>query len=61
MQKLRIFIADDHAVFREGLTMLINAQPDMEVVGEAGDGQEVLRKVPHLLPDIVIMDVSMRC
>jgi DNA-binding NarL/FixJ family response regulator len=59
MKKLRIFLADDHAVFREGLTMLINAQPDLEVVGEAGNGQEVIQKVKHLQPDVVIMDVSM--
>lgn len=59
MKKFRIFLADDHAVFREGLTMLINLQPDMKVVGEAGNGQEVIEKVKHLQPDMVIMDVSM--
>jgi DNA-binding NarL/FixJ family response regulator len=59
MKKLRIFLADDHAVFRQGLTMLINAQPDMEVVGEARDGQEVIQQAPPLQPDVVIMDVSM--
>jgi DNA-binding NarL/FixJ family response regulator len=59
MKKLRIFLADDHAVFRQGLTMLINAQPDMEVVGEACDGQEVIQQAPSLQPDVVVMDVSM--
>jgi DNA-binding NarL/FixJ family response regulator len=59
VEKLRIFLSDDHVVFREGLTMLINVQPDMEVVGEAGNGQEVIQKVQHLQPDVVIMDVSM--
>jgi DNA-binding NarL/FixJ family response regulator len=59
MKKLRIFLADDHAVFRQGLAMLINAQPDMKVVGEAHDGQEVIQQVPPLQPDVVIMDVSM--
>ncbi|HEY7491322.1 MAG TPA: response regulator transcription factor [Candidatus Tectomicrobia bacterium] len=59
MKKLRIFLADDHAVFRQGLTMLINAQPDMEVVGEARDGQEVIQQAPPLQPDVVVMDVSM--
>jgi DNA-binding NarL/FixJ family response regulator len=59
MKKLRIFLADDHAVFRQGLTMLINAQPDMEVVGEACDGQEVIQQAPPLQPDVVVMDVSM--
>jgi DNA-binding NarL/FixJ family response regulator len=59
MKKLRIFIADDHAVLRQGLTRLINDQPDMEVVGMAGDGQEAIQQVKDLQPDIVIMDVSM--
>lgn len=59
MKKLRIVIADDHPVFREGLTLLINAQPDMEVVGVAGNGQEVIGKADHLQPDVVLMDVSM--
>jgi DNA-binding NarL/FixJ family response regulator len=59
MKKLRIFLADDHAIFRQGLTMLINAQPDMEVVGEACDGQGVIQQVPPLQPDVVVMDVSM--
>jgi DNA-binding NarL/FixJ family response regulator len=59
MKKLRLFIVDDHAVFRAGLRMLIHAQPDMEVVGEAGDGQEALQRVQDLLPDVVIMDVAM--
>ena len=39
MEKLRIFLADDHMVVREGLKAMINAQPDMDVIGEAGDGQ----------------------
>jgi len=59
MKKLRIFLADDHTVFRQGLTMLINAQPDMGVVGEACNGQEVIQQVPLLQPDVVVMDVSM--
>ena len=59
MKKLRIFLADDHTIFRQGLTMLINAQPDMEVVGEARDGQEVMQQAPPLRPDVLVMDVSM--
>jgi DNA-binding NarL/FixJ family response regulator len=59
MKKLRIVLADDHAVFRQGLTLLINAEPDMEVIGEAGNGQEVIDKVQHLRPDVVLMDISM--
>jgi DNA-binding NarL/FixJ family response regulator len=57
--KLRVFLTDDHAVVREGLKSLINAQPDMEVIGEAGDGQIACEQVPHLLPDVVVLDISM--
>lgn len=59
MPKLRVFLADDHAVVREGLKALINAQPGMEVVGEAADGQTACVKAEEIRPDVVIMDVSM--
>lgn len=59
MSKLRILIADDHQIFRDGLQGLINAEPDMEVVGEAGDGQSALHQVTELQPDVVVMDISM--
>jgi len=59
MHKLRIFIADDHTVLREGLTMLIESQLDMEVVGHAADGRSLGQLVQHCQADIVIMDVSM--
>jgi two-component system response regulator NreC len=59
MNKLRILLADDHAIVREGLKMLIGVQPDMEVIGEAGDGDMAWRQTKALLPDIVVMDVSM--
>jgi DNA-binding NarL/FixJ family response regulator len=59
MRKLRIFLADDHAVLREGLALLVAAQPDMEVVGQAGDGRTVLQQTLDCQPDIVVMDVSM--
>jgi DNA-binding NarL/FixJ family response regulator len=59
MPKLRIFLGDDHAVVREGLKALVNAQPDMEVIGEAGDGRTALQQAKELQPDIVILDVSM--
>lgn len=59
MNKLRIFLADDHMVVREGLKTLINAQPDMEVVGEAENGREAVRCAVELLPDVVVMDISM--
>ncbi len=59
MTSLRIFLADDHAVVREGLKSLIDAQPDMEVIGEAGDGNVACELAPGLRPDVVLMDVSM--
>lgn len=59
MAKLRIFLADDHAVVREGLKVLINNQPDMEVIGEAGDGAAAMRSIPDCYPDVVVMDISM--
>src|SRR3954452_14708278 len=57
--KLRVFLADDHAVVREGLKALVNAQAGMEVVGEVGDGQSALDAATALQPDVVVMDISM--
>jgi two-component system response regulator NreC len=59
MAALQIFLADDHMVVREGLKTLINAQPDMIVIGEAGDGQTALQQAQACQPDIVIMDITM--
>ena len=59
MKKTRVLVADDHAVVRAGLTLLVNAQPDMEVVGEAGDGHEALEKTRSTQPDVVILDLTM--
>jgi DNA-binding NarL/FixJ family response regulator len=59
MAKLRVYLADDHAVVRSGLKALINAQPDMEVSGEAGDGRTACDQVQELQLDVVVMDVSM--
>jgi DNA-binding NarL/FixJ family response regulator len=57
--RLRIVLADDHAVIREGLKLLVNAQPDMEVVGEAVNGEMALRAACDLAPDVIVMDLSM--
>jgi two-component system response regulator NreC len=57
--KLRVFLADDHGVLREGLRALVNLQPDMECVGEAGDGNGAVRGVLELRPDVAVLDVSM--
>jgi two-component system response regulator NreC len=56
---IRILIADDHGVLRAGLRALLNAEPGMEVVGEAADGHEVMRLLGELCPDVVVLDISM--
>ncbi len=56
---LRILVADDHAIVRQGLKLLIDSQPDMEVVGEAADGKAALELANAVKPDIVVMDISM--
>ncbi len=59
MERIRVLLADDHALFREGLVGILNAQPDFEVVGEASDGLEALIKAQELVPDLVLMDIGM--
>jgi DNA-binding NarL/FixJ family response regulator len=56
---IRVLIADDQAMVREGLSVLLNAQPDIEVAAEAADGQEAVRKAAEARPDVVLMDVRM--
>jgi two-component system, NarL family, response regulator NreC len=57
--KIRLVVADDHAILRAGLRMLINAQPDMTVVAEAQDGIEALQAIQETTPDVAILDVTM--
>lgn len=59
MEPIRVLLADDHQLFREGLANILNTQPDFEVVGEAGDGLEVFVKARELEPDLILMDVGM--
>jgi len=56
---IRILVADDHAIVREGLRWLISTEPGMELVGEAGDGVEAVEKVRTLRPDVILMDLVM--
>jgi len=55
----RILLAEDHNTVREGIKMLVNAQPDMEVVGEAADGRAAITEARRLVPDLLVMDISM--
>ena len=59
MTKIRVLVADDHTIVRKGLCSLLEAKPDIEVVGEAEDGREAVEKVEALLPDVVLMDITM--
>jgi DNA-binding NarL/FixJ family response regulator len=59
MSKLRIMLAEDHETVREGLKMIVDAQDDMEVMAVAGDGLEAVTRAQQLLPDVLVMDVSM--
>ena len=59
MSKIRVLLADDHHLFREGLANILNSQPDFETVGEAKDGLEALIKAQELKPDLILMDVGM--
>ena len=58
-QTIRVFVADDHVLVREGLRLIIESQTDMEVTGEASDGQEAWHRIRELRPDVAVMDVSM--
>ncbi|HVL69770.1 MAG TPA: response regulator transcription factor [Vicinamibacterales bacterium] len=59
MTAIRVLLAEDHTTIREGLRLIISAQPDMEVIGEAGDGDAAVDAAARLRPDVVVMDVSM--
>lgn len=59
MSKIRVLIVDDHAILREGLRAMLNYYDDVEIVGEAQDGNEAMAQVEALLPDVVLMDIAM--
>src|SRR5215471_16119732 len=59
LMKIRILLVDDHTILRAGLKMMLNAQPDMDVIGEAHDGRQAIQESQRLRPDIVLMDITM--
>ncbi len=59
MEKIKVLLADDHAVLRAGLRMIIDAQSDMQVIGEAADGRAAIEQAEELLPDVVLLDLTM--
>ena len=58
-QRVRVYVADDHPVYREGLVRAIRERPDLELVGEASDGREALPEITKLEPDVAVLDVRM--
>jgi two-component system NarL family response regulator len=58
-EAIRVVVVDDHALFRRGLELVLSEEPDIKVVGEAGDGVQAVTRVEELVPDIVLMDVRM--
>ena len=59
MDKIRVLLAEDHVMVREGTREFVQREPDMEVVAEAGDGEEAVRLAIELKPDVVVMDIRM--
>lgn len=59
MNKIRVLVVDDHTIVREGVRMLLSAQPGIEVIGEAANGLEAVQKTRELKPDVVVMDIAM--
>jgi len=59
MEKIKVFLADDHTILRESLVILLSRKEDIEVVGECGDGHEAFRRISELRPDVAVLDISM--
>ena len=59
MDKIRVLLADDHTLIRSGIVTLLQSSKDIQIVGEAADGDEAIRKTGELLPDVVVIDLSM--
>ena len=58
-QRVRVFVADDHPLYREGIVRAVKERPDLELVGEAGDGREALERIKELEPEVAVLDIRM--
>ena len=58
-RRIRVLLADDHAIMREGLKVMLDQSEDVEMVGQAKDGEEAVRAASELAPDVIVMDVIM--
>lgn len=58
-ERVKVLVADDHPVYREGIVRAVKERPDLELVGEAGDGREALAEIKRLLPDVAVLDIRM--
>ena len=56
-QRVRVLVADDHPIYREGIVRAIKERPDLELVGEAGDGRDALEQIKSLTPDVAVLDI----
>lgn len=59
MEEIKVLLVDDHTIVRQGLRMLLDTQPDIRIVGETGDGRDAIEKASQLMPDVILMDLSM--
>jgi two-component system response regulator NreC len=59
MKKVKLLVADDHKIFRQGIKKLLEEEPDLQVVGEAADGREAVKRATELKPDVILMDIAM--
>jgi len=59
MKKVKLLVADDHKIFRQGIKKLLDEESDLQVVGEAADGREAVKKATELKPDVILMDIAM--
>jgi DNA-binding NarL/FixJ family response regulator len=59
MKTLRVLLVDDHILFRKGVAAVLSARPDLQVIGEAGDGEEAIARAREMVPDVILMDINM--